>query len=145
MIRWPILAIFWNGYPPSQTTGSTNCCRTTGSPQNNKKHPKRTKPTKAGRVKVYLPDGYFLSLLVPNSMRFNSILFKQSINDLLCRCPITKRVFSICHTSKETRFLEKLLAVMHNFLRIMTHQLYGACFQNLWPFCGITQYQNRFV
>src|SRR5690625_2204763 len=35
MIRWPILAIFWNGYPPSQITGSTNCCRTTGSPQNN--------------------------------------------------------------------------------------------------------------
>src|SRR5690625_2967712 len=35
MIRWPILAIFCKGYPPSQTTGSTNCCRTTGSPQNN--------------------------------------------------------------------------------------------------------------
>src|SRR5699024_10953503 len=35
MIRWPILAIFCKGYPPSQITGSTNCCRTTGSPQNN--------------------------------------------------------------------------------------------------------------
>src|SRR5690625_4499433 len=46
MIRWPILAIFWNGYPPSPTTGFMNCCRTTGSPQNNKKHLKRTRPAK---------------------------------------------------------------------------------------------------
>src|SRR5699024_48796 len=63
MTRWPISAISWNGYPPSQITRSMNCCRTTGGPQNNKKHPKRTKPTKAGLVKVCLPDGYKRELL----------------------------------------------------------------------------------
>src|SRR5690625_1277851 len=58
MSSWPILAIFWNGYPPSPITGFMNCCRIAGNPLNNKKHPKRTKPTKAGLVKGCLPDGY---------------------------------------------------------------------------------------
>src|SRR5690625_3232524 len=35
MTRWPISAISWNGYPPSQINRSMNYCRTTGSPQNN--------------------------------------------------------------------------------------------------------------
>src|SRR5699024_2439435 len=47
MIRWPILAIFWNGCPPSPITGFMNCCRTTGGPQNNNT-PKKNKACKNG-------------------------------------------------------------------------------------------------
>src|SRR5690625_1779883 len=54
MIRWPILAIFWNGYPPSPTTGFMNCCRTTGGPQNNNTPQKEQGPQKrAGSRRVH--------------------------------------------------------------------------------------------
>src|SRR5699024_2205804 len=102
MIRWPILAIFWNGYPPSQITGSTNCCRTTGGPLNNK----RTKPTKrAGSTGVYRMDTVehtYMAMLIYITIKksridsnFTLLLSLHTIVFLMVflRCNLIKRKF----------------------------------------------------
>src|SRR5690625_3368554 len=68
IISWVLSLAYFDGAEkmPSPDAYFTGCLRITGNPQNNKKHLKRTRPAKAGRVKVCLPDGYRLIMVLNN-------------------------------------------------------------------------------
>src|SRR5690625_1589596 len=135
MTRWPISAISWNGYPPSQITRSMNCCRTTGSQHSNKKTPKKNKARNSGPG-----QGVFVGCLPLASHGFTQSMSRKG------NCldnAVIERFFGTlkCELFYREKFtsIEQLEKRIHEYIYYYNHERVSTKLKGLSP----VQYRNQ--